>query len=210
MSFIYRGKPKQKIAFNIVKSAKDLEKLVPKLPQNECYKFISSSGHFSSISFVKMVGKHSKINELFASTLCVGLKEIAEMDRMKKDGQLENARFVVGKIMESYARNSTRSRLYTGFAEICDKHGWGVAIVNNHSRIILMDTNEGKFVLETSSNLNENPKIEQFSFEKDAELYDFYYGILNTLFERGVEDGGQKKTTGRATTSKRKITFNAG
>jgi hypothetical protein len=29
-------------------------------------------------------------------------------------------------------------------------------------------------VIETSSNLNENPKIEQFSFENDAELFEFY------------------------------------
>ena len=44
-----------------------------------------------------------------------------------------------------------------------------------------MDTELGKFVLETSSNLNENPKIEQFSFEKDEKLYDFYYNFLHEI-----------------------------
>lgn len=47
-------------------------------------------------------------------------------------------------------------------------------VVKNHSKVILLDTDKGKYVIETSSNFNENPKIEQFSFEKSAELYEFY------------------------------------
>lgn len=45
-----------------------------------------------------------------------------------------------------------------------------------------MDTELGKFVIETSSNLNENPKCEQFSFEKSDELYDAYYNELIKYF----------------------------
>ena len=33
---------------------------------------------------------------------------------------------------------------------------------------------ENFYVVETSSNLNENPKIEQYSFENDEELFLFY------------------------------------
>lgn len=194
MNFKYKAKTKQKMTFNILKSVRDLEKLITELPKEDCYKFISSAGGFSSISFIKFVGKRVKINNLFIATLCVGLKEIAELDKMKSRGQLVNARFVVGKIMQSYTKSSTRARLYTGFADVCQKNGWGISVVNNHSKIILMDTDEGKFVLETSSNLNENPKIEQFSFEKDDELFDFYYKIMNSLFEGGEKDEGQKKT----------------
>ncbi len=72
---------------------------------------------------------------------------------------------------------------------ICDEHGWHIHTLNNHSKVHLYDTDAGKFVLETSSNLNENPKIEQFSFEKDAELYEFY---LKNMFNRVDEDGKYK------------------
>lgn len=44
-----------------------------------------------------------------------------------------------------------------------------------------MDTDNGKFVIETSSNLNENPKIEQFSFERSDELFDFYFDVINDV-----------------------------
>ena len=58
------------------------------------------------------------------------------------------------------------------------KNNWLIMVKNNHSKILLFDTESGKFVLETSSNLNENPKMEQFSFYKDEEMYNFYKGFL--------------------------------
>ncbi len=59
------------------------------------------------------------------------------------------------------------------------KKKWEYGDSLNHSKVLIFDTDDGKFVLETSSNLNENPRVEQFSFEKDELLYDFY---LRNLF----------------------------
>ena len=61
-----------------------------------------------------------------------------------------------------------------------------------------MRTKENYYVLETSSNLNENPKIEQYSFENSKELYDFYYDFFDKLEEAKVEvkkDGRSKAAT---------------
>ena len=69
---------------------------------------------------------------------------------------------------------------------IFENNKWDITAVNNHSKILLFDTNEGKFVLETSSNLNENPKIEQFSFEKNEELYGFYLELFEEIKKRSV------------------------
>jgi len=62
------------------------------------------------------------------------------------------------------------------------RRGWEYVIQSNHSKLLLFDTDTGKFVLETSSNLNENPSIEQFSFERNVELYDFYENAFGELF----------------------------
>ena len=58
---------------------------------------------------------------------------------------------------------------------------------------MLFDTDNGKYVLETSSNLNENPKIEQFSFEQNSELFDFYKKLFELMFEEGKEIGETKQ-----------------
>lgn len=52
---------------------------------------------------------------------------------------------------------------------------------NNHSKVMLFDTDAGKFVIESSSNLNENPKVEQFRLEKSAELFDFYSSFFREI-----------------------------
>lgn len=72
--------------------------------------------------------------------------------------------------------------------KICNENEWSIKIQKNHSKVFLFNTEHGRFVLETSSNLNKNPKIEQFSFEKDSELYEFY---KMNLFDENEEESGE-------------------
>ena len=62
---------------------------------------------------------------------------------------------------------------------------------NNHSKIILAKTKHNFYVIETSSNLNENPKIEQFNFENSKRLYEFYL----LLFKELIQNGETKETS---------------
>lgn len=68
---------------------------------------------------------------------------------------------------------------------IFEKNTWVLRCENNHSKVHLYDTDQGKFIIETSSNLNENPNIEQFSFEKDDDLFEFY---LKNIFKSDEEE----------------------
>lgn len=80
--------------------------------------------------------------------------------------------------MANDSESVKRYKYYEDFKSLCDTNGWTYSVVNNHSKIMLFDTDVGKFVIETSSNLNENPKIEQFGFEKDEELFEFYKQVF--------------------------------
>lgn len=170
--------------YSIIRSVYELEKEMESLPDNEVYKFISS-GHFSSISFVKYIAKRTTINEMYVSSFRIGKKELKTIDVLFKSGKIKMCHFAVGTLMANDSASVKKYHYYDNFKGICEKNGWEYITVNNHSKILLFDTEIGKFVLETSSNLNENPKIEQFSFEKDSELYDFY----RSAFERWEKDG---------------------
>ena len=122
--------------------------------------------------------------ELSASTLRIGEKQFRELSELHKKNRLERARFFIGSIMKSDMRNS-KYDYFTRFNEVCDQNGWKRILINNHSKIILMRTHENYYVLETSSNLNENPKIEQYSFENNHELYEFYSGVFDMMEEAG-------------------------
>lgn len=166
---IHKNKRKR---FSLLKSIKDLSDICPHLPtDDECFKFISKGG-FSSASFVALVSEHAIINNLYCSTFHVGKKEMLLLNSLYDRGKLKNVNLVMfSKVFE---KESSKYKYGDIVKKICEKNGWKLKILRNHSKLFLFDTDNGKYVLETSSNLNENPKIEQFSFEKSAECFEFY------------------------------------
>ena len=174
---------KKRLQFHIMREKFELESIMPELPENEVFKLISNGG-FSSIGFIKVLADKAVINQLSASTLRIGKKHLAVLDNLHTQNRLKNARFIVGSIMKNDSDYGKKFGYYDNLEEICNKNGWQIGVLNNHSKILLFDTDAGKYVLETSSNLNENPNIEQFSFEKNAELYDFY----NELFDEWLRE----------------------
>lgn len=151
------------------------------------YKFVSD-GKFCSAAFIKFVADKTVINCLYASSFRIGAKELQLIDMLYKSGKIKHCIFAIGTLMANAKANAKKYNYYNNFKQICDVNNWEYATVNNHSKLILFDTNCGKFVLETSSNLNENPKIEQFSFEKSEELFYFY----KSLFEKWVKESNGK------------------
>ncbi len=155
--------------FNIIQGKASIEKMIDKLPtQDECFKFFSKGG-FSSICFILFIAQRTKINQLNVSTFAIGKKEMKSLNLLHKQGRIDKADFMIGTIAKKEG-----SELLNVVTNVCKENGWNLRFLRNHSKVLLFDTDAGKFVIETSSNLNENPQIEQFSFEKDTELYNFY------------------------------------
>lgn len=88
-------------------------------------------------------------------------------------------------IDEKMSYNGKTYRYFDFICEICKKHNWELRCYDNHSKIVLMRTAWNWYVLETSSNLNNNPKMEQFSFENDKVLYEFYFNLFKELLKNG-------------------------
>ncbi|HHV02956.1 MAG TPA: hypothetical protein GXX64_03445 [Bacteroidales bacterium] len=173
--------PRKRYRFHIVRETSLIEQLTDTLPDDEVFKLISAGG-FSSIGFVRFVADRTHIKKLTATTLRVGAKQLDVLDVLKSQGKLDHVRFVIGSVMRHNRAGGKTYEYYEQFVKTCEEHGWEYVIQSNHSKLLLFDTDAGKFVLETSSNLNENPSIEQFSFEKNAELYDFYEQAFGELF----------------------------
>jgi len=177
---IRRVKSKQKKMFEIGKSTISLDAILNQcLPSvNECIKLISFDGGFSSISFISLIARKETITELTASSLRIGEKQFIYLAKLSQAGKLNKATFFLSTLMKEDKKRIGKYNYYGKFEQICKLNNWDRIVVNNHSKIILMRTQDNYYVLKTSSNLNENPKIEQYSFENDKELYDFYYNFF--------------------------------
>lgn len=170
--------------FVLSSSVKDLKKEIGvELPTDEVIKLISLSGGIASLTFIKLVADVEPIEELTASTLRIGEKQFQYLETLAKSKKLGKVRLFTSNMQANLDTKNAKYNYLSRFENACKKYNWNV-FVNNHSKIILMRTKSGHYVLETSSNLNENPKIEQYSFENNKELYDFYYGFFDKLEER--------------------------
>ena len=169
---------KGRYRFHIIAELTRIESLDKKLPEDfEVRKYISCGG-FSSIGFIKFIADRTFIKELTVSTLRVGKKHLQVLDVLHNQGKIGKITFIVGGIMKNDSELGKSYGYYNDLIKVCEKNDWKVIVKNNHSKILLFDTECGKFVIETSSNLNENPNMEQFSFEKNEKLYELYEKFL--------------------------------
>lgn len=172
---------KKRIKFNIARETKSIEKIIEELPDDETVFKLVSFGDFSSIGFVNFVASRTKIKSMTASTLRVGKKHLKCLDTLHSSGKIDHVHFIVGSIMSNDSQTAKKYGYFDNLKDVCEKNDWDITVYSNHSKVILMDTEAGKFVLETSSNLNENPKMEQFSFEKNEKLYEMYMNVFEEV-----------------------------
>ncbi|MDL2257574.1 hypothetical protein LJC42_00245 [Eubacteriales bacterium OttesenSCG-928-K08] len=169
---IYK-RSKKKISYKYLqRQSHALEIDMPELPREGEHFKLFSDGGFSSISIIAKIARDEGIRDLYVSTLRIGKKEMQVLLALNQSGLLDKATFFVGSI---FANDKKSEYDYFTYAtDVCEKLGWKFHVIKNHSKLILAETPGSHIVVETSSNLNENPKMEQFCIERDVGAFDFY------------------------------------
>ena len=155
--------PAKRMRFHVMREKAAIETLISDLPKPDEIVKLLSFGTFSSIGLIRFVADRVRIEELTVSSLAVGADQAMCLDVMAREGKIGMARFFVGSVMGMDRRTKTvktgvRDRAVV-LSRLCEAHGWEAMICRNHSKIILMRTETEHYVVETSSNLNENPKF---------------------------------------------------
>lgn len=181
---VKKMRSKRRFMFSIGRERNQLEALVERPPKNhECYKMLSVSGGFSILGVIAYVAKLEPIEELHISTFRIGKNHFNELLKLHDKGKLKKCHFITSATQVEIDSKSYKHDYFSYIEKMCKKVGWDLKIFNNHSKILLMKTDKNYYVVETSSNLNENPKTEQFSWENDKELYDWYLGLFKELLK---------------------------
>ena len=163
--------------FDLSNSAEDLINNADILPQeNESIRLISPIAGFSSCSLVMALSEMCRIDSIKITTLRVGKKELSALVSL----EIPSVEFCLCDVQK---QNANAYDYADYFENVCRENGYSFRYINNHSKIILLETSVGKITIETSSNFNENPKIEQFCITNSSDVYDFY---LEQFREIGV------------------------
>lgn len=183
---VLRTLSKKRQLFNVDKEVTQIRALIDEPPKsNECFKFLSCGGGFSSIGFITYVAMFEDVEELYCSTFRIGKSQFNVLLNLHKNGQLDKVHLITSSTQEQTDNKAEykgkRFNYYDFIKSECKIRNWSLTVFDNHSNLILMRTNKNWYVIETSSNLNENPKMEQFSFENDKTLFEWYENLFIEL-----------------------------
>lgn len=162
-----------------------LEKELPwHFEQGVSYHCISF-GDVDSLTYFRVIVKQQKIKYALISSWCCASEDIAEVRAWIERGYIGRVDWYVGEIFKtSYYKQ------YQELQTLCNELGGRVAICRNHSKVMVLLGERFDCVVETSANVNTNPRIEQAVITVDSELAhwykDFFDGIKS--YERNFDE----------------------
>lgn len=141
-----------------------------KLEKGQCWHFLTA-GDVDSLSFLKVVLLHQpKLKFLLCSTWCMAAEDILQLRTWVEDGTIEHLDVYVGEIFPSQYRVEWQM-----IKEMMEQTQCGrVAVFRNHSKIYAGFGDYFHFAIESSANINTNPRTEQGTITIDEGLCLFY------------------------------------
>jgi hypothetical protein len=129
-----------------------------------------TAGDVDSLSFLKIILRHQDLEYCLASTWCMAADDILQFDEWLTTGKIKKLDFYVGEIFPG-----TYKLEYRKLKEIFAKHQCGrIAVFRNHSKIYAGIGNKFAFGIETSANINTNPRTENGCITIGNDIFDFY------------------------------------
>ena len=147
-------------------------------PLKEGYSYhCITGGNVDGLSYLKVILLHQKIDYLMFSTWCMAAEDIKQLEEWYLAGKIKKMDAYVGEIFPgSYIVE------YRMMREFFEKTNCGrIVVFKNHSKIFAGYGEKFPFVVESSANINTNPRTEQGCITIDKGLADFYIQYFNGI-----------------------------
>ena len=138
--------------------------------EGHCYNFISA-GDVDSLSYLKAVLRQQPLDYCLASTWCMGAEDILQFREWVESGRIQKLDIYVGEIFHgSYgAEFRMLKRLYRDHPDL-----GRFALFRNHSKVFAGTGPLFSFCIQSSANINTNPRTENTCIIIDRGLFEFY------------------------------------
>lgn len=130
-----------------------------------CFSF----GDVDALTYLRAIIKQQRVEYALLSTWCMAATDVEEIGKWLDRGDLGHIDFYVGEIFQaSYAP------IYLMLSEMVKARGGRVAIFRNHSKVMAGFGERFDFAIESSANVNTNPRSECAVVTVDTGLARFY------------------------------------
>lgn len=146
------------------------------------YNFITA-GDIDALSFLKAVIRQQNLEHVLASTWCMSGNDILQFQEWINEGKIKHLDIYVGEIFPS-----SYSVEWGMLKELYRKHNelGRIALFRNHSKVFAGTGRLFSFGIQSSANINTNPRTEQASITIDRGIYEFYKSYYDGI--RSFED----------------------
>ena len=165
--------------------------LIPEgLQKGYIYNFITA-GDVDALSFLKIVLRQQNLDYMLFSTWCMAADDILQIEEWLESGIIKTCDAYVGEIFPG-----TYKFEYQKLKNVIPKYGGRIAIFKNHSKIFAGIGKEFSFGIQTSANINTNPRAENACITLTDEIYHFYKDYFDKIvsFEKKPIDNDYQST----------------
>lgn len=138
--------------------------------EGHAYHFITG-GDVDSLSYLKAILRQQPLSYCLFSTWCMAAEDILQFEEWLRAGRIKHLDGYVGEIFPNSYRVEYQL-LKDVFARNCG--GGRIAVFKNHSKIYAGIGPKFAFAVETSANINTNPRTENGCITIDHGIYEFY------------------------------------
>jgi hypothetical protein len=140
------------------------------------YHFITA-GDVDSLSYLKIILRHQNLDYCLFSTWCMAADDILQFDEWLQEGKIKRLDAYVGEIFPGSYRME-----YQALKEVFERHHCGrVAVFRNHAKIYAGYGKMFAFGIESSANINTNPRTENGCITVGKDIYEFYKSYFDDI-----------------------------
>ncbi len=128
-----------------------------------------TAGDVDALSYLKVILRHQDLEHCLFSTWCMANDDVLQIEEWIKAGKIKKLDAYVGEIFP----NSYRIE-YDELKRIITPNIGRIAVFRNHAKIFAGYGKKFAFGIQTSANINTNPRAENGCIVVGKEIYEFY------------------------------------
>lgn len=160
------------------KAEAELATLLPERIEEGDSWHVISHGNIDALSYLRHLIKPTYFDFVGVSTWCIARQDLTEIAAWLDAGQIDQFALYAGEIFRNQYGDE-----YELVLRMREQYGVHFVMAKNHSKVTMCANHaEGYYVVvESSANVNTNPRIEQATVTRSSELFDFYRDFFGGL-----------------------------
>jgi hypothetical protein len=167
---------KSRIKARRAKSESNLSELLPLFIETGDSWHVISQGNIDSMSYLAHIIEYEPLDYLLMSTWCMAGEDVARIGQWIDEGKISRVDCYVGEIFPNQYTD-----VHAMLCQTVRRVNGRVCVFRNHAKIFAGINSRFAFAIESSANINTNPRCEQTAIHGSRELFDFYKDFFDGI-----------------------------